>query len=436
MKRFASITIFIAFCMLFTSFHVEADQASDMQSKISDVNSQIQALDTQIKKLEGEIAVTSGQKTTLSNLIKQLNLTRLKLVTERTQTEKKIAATGLVINSLNNDISTKQKSIDAGRDVIRKMINVLQESDEKTFVEKVLSSDNLLAVDTLYSNTVSVNEQLKSHIQDFLNQEKDLSHAKASKEAEQSKLNTLKKSLIQKESAITATKKEKDTLLTETKNREKDYQKLLADNQKKRDAFEKQLSDYESKLKFILNPNLLPTAGSGVLSWPLDKIFITQLFGKTSSSGRLYASGSHSGVDFRASVGTEVKSMGTGVVIGVGDTDIYCRGASFGKWVFIRYDNGLSSTFGHLSLIYAKAGDKVVSGDVVALSGNTGHSTGPHVHVTVYASQGADVKSVPSISCNGHTYIMPIAPTFAYLDPMLYLPSITSKFIKDNSSKD
>ncbi|MEI6660452.1 MAG: peptidoglycan DD-metalloendopeptidase family protein [bacterium] len=436
MKRFTFILVTFTVFVFLLSYRAQADQAADVQQKISDVNTQIQALDAQIKSLEGQIAITTDQKTTLSNLIKQLNLTRSKLVAERTQTEKKIKATGLVINSLSNDIDAKQKSIDDSRKTIASMIKDLYENDKDILIEKLISQDNLSEVSKEYNSVISVNEQLSFHIEDLSKQEKILSDTKVTKETEQNKLSTLKKSLVQKEAAINATKKEKTNLLAETKNREQDYQKLLEENQKKRDEFEKQLSDYESKLAFILNPDLLPTAGTGVLSWPLDKVFITQLFGKTSSSGRLYASGSHSGVDFRASIGTEVKSMGTGTVIGVGDTDKYCKGASFGKWVFIKYDNGLSSTFGHLSVINAKAGDKVSPGDTVALSGNTGHSTGPHLHVTVYASQGADVKSVPSISCNGHTYIMPIAPTSAYLDPMLYLPKISKKSVKDSAMKD
>jgi murein DD-endopeptidase MepM/ murein hydrolase activator NlpD len=232
------------------------------------------------------------------------------------------------------------------------------------------------------------------------------------------------------------TKKEKDSLLTETKNKESNYKKILADRQKKRDAFEKELQNYETQLKFILDPSLLPPEGSGVLAWPLDTIYVTQLFGRTVAAKRLYTSGSHSGVDFRAAVGTPVKSMGTGVVVGTGDTDIYCRGASFGKWVFIKYDNGLSSTFGHLSVISSVAGQKVKAGDVVALSGNTGHSTGPHLHVTVYASAGAEVKTVPSLSCNGKTFIMPIASTKAYLDPMLYLPKVLSSAIKRDTARN
>jgi murein DD-endopeptidase MepM/ murein hydrolase activator NlpD len=179
-----------------------------------------------------------------------------------------------------------------------------------------------------------------------------------------------------------------------------------------------------SDKQFILDPNTLP--GSGVLSWPLENVFVTQLFGKTSASKRLYASGSHSGVDFRASVGTPVLAMADGVVSGVGDTDTTCPGASFGKWIFIKYNNGLASAYGHLSLSKVNVGQKVSRGEVVGYSGNTGHTTGPHLHVTVYAKVAAEVKTLPSKSCVGKTLTQPIAPVNAYLDPMYYLPAYKS----------
>lgn len=429
--------IFLCAIFLFaTNFMIYADQEQDVRKQIDDVSVQIQTIDREIAKLENQIVATGQEKDSLSNLIKQLVLTRSKLLKEKQKTQKKIMATTLVIGSLAKDIKTKQQKIDDSKKVLSKMIKDLYKSDQNNFTKKLLMSNSISDLSKSYNNTITFNDKIRSYAIQLSEQEKILSVSKLNKEKEQKNLTDLKKSLGQKELAISIAKKEKDTLLEETKNKEKNYQKLLEENRRKRDLFEKQLSDYESKLKFILNRDLLPSEGSGVLSWPLDNVFITQLFGRTSSSRRLYLSGSHSGVDFRASVGTQVKSMGTGVVMGVGDTDTYCKGASFGKWVFIKYDNGLSSTFGHLSSIIAKVNDKVVAGDVVGLSGNTGHSTGPHLHVTVYASQGADVKIIPSLSCSGKTFIMPIAPTSAYLDPMLYLPNISSKFIKDSTMKD
>lgn len=429
----ASLVLWCAFAMPLVSL---AATAESVNQQISSISAQIQALDKEIKQYQDQINLTTGQANTLANLIKELTLTRNKLLKEVEQTQKKITNTGLVIGTINNDIDAQQRSIDTSKLSISKMLQVLHERDNSNVLMQLFSKTSLIDTSREYNNIISFNKNIRNHIVDLKQKVDNLTISKNQKESEQQNLNKLKKSLVDKKLAVDATKKEKDNLLFETKNQESAYKKLLAESQKKRDAFEKDLENYESQLKFILNPNLLPSEGSGILSWPLDSIFITQLFGKTVSAKRLYVSGSHSGVDFRASIGTPVKSMGSGVVVGTGDTDLYCKGASFGKWVFIKYNNGLSSTYGHLSVISSSAGQNVNTGDVVGLSGNTGHSTGPHLHVAVYASQGADVKTVPSLSCNGKTFTMPIAPVSAYLDPMLYLPKLLSSMIKNDTRRD
>ena len=115
-------------------------------------------------------------------------------------------------------------------------------------------------------------------------------------------------------------------------------------------------------------------------------------------------------------------AMADGVVLGTGDTDLTCPGASYGKFVFIQYNDGLSSTYGHLSLIKSKVGDVVQRGEVVGYSGSTGYATGPHLHVSLYASQAVKMASRASAACSGRVYTMPIAPVNAYLDALYYLP--------------
>lgn len=431
MNNKSLIIISIMFFILFGgAIRVFATTASQVKEQINNINDQIKELDKEIAKISSQITKTGEQKNTLTKAVQELTLTRNKLLIEKTQTEKKIKSTGLVIDQLSDNIWTKQESIDRSEKSLKNMMYSLYQKEEESFLERILSKKGLDEISREYNDTLSINRKVRDYIYELTNQKNELHISKSQKLEEQDKLNNLKKTLTAKELAVLNTKKEKDNLLIQTKNQETTYQKLLAEQIKKRDAFEKSLSEYEDQLKFILNPKSLPKAGTAVFSWPLKNVFITQLFGYTSASARLYRSGTHSGLDFRASIGTEVMAMGKGTVMGTGDTDIYCKGASFGKWVFIKYDNGLSSTFGHLSSIVAKKGQKVKAGDIVALSGNTGHTTGPHLHLTVYASDGVKIDSVPSLSCSGKTFIMPIAASTSYLDPMLYLPKISPSFIK------
>ena len=174
-----------------------------------------------------------------------------------------------------------------------------------------------------------------------------------------------------------------------------------------------------------INPKRYPSSGKGILSWPLDNIRITQKFGVTDFSRltNAYNGHGHNGVDFGAPIGTKVKASLSGTVLGVGNTDAVCPGASYGKWVFIQHNNGLSTIYAHLSLIKVIKGSQVITGDTIGYSGITGFATGPHLHFGVYASQGVKILSRKSTVCGG-TYTIPIADLRAYLDPLAYLPPL------------
>jgi murein DD-endopeptidase MepM/ murein hydrolase activator NlpD len=97
----------------------------------------------------------------------------------------------------------------------------------------------------------------------------------------------------------------------------------------------------------------------------------------------------HPGQDFAVPVGTPVKSMSTGTVIFAGWQ------GGYGNKVEIRYWDGTVSWFAHNSKLLVKQGENVAPGEVVSLSGNTGHSTGPHVHVEIHPNDGSPVPPMP-----------------------------------------
>jgi murein DD-endopeptidase MepM/ murein hydrolase activator NlpD len=82
----------------------------------------------------------------------------------------------------------------------------------------------------------------------------------------------------------------------------------------------------------------------------------------------------HSGIDFRGPVGSPVYTTAPGVIVKAG------RHGGYGKLVEVRHENGVTTRYAHLSMIAVRAGQKVKRGDMIGKLGNTGRSTGPHLH--------------------------------------------------------
>ncbi len=107
------------------------------------------------------------------------------------------------------------------------------------------------------------------------------------------------------------------------------------------------------------------------LIWPLKRVqnqVISAYFG----DGR-----NHKGVDIASPKGTPIYAGQSGTVV----TAQYS--ASYGNYVVIDHGNGFQTLYAHASQLYVKAGDYVVQGQVIALVGSTGNSTGNHLHIEV-----------------------------------------------------
>lgn len=85
----------------------------------------------------------------------------------------------------------------------------------------------------------------------------------------------------------------------------------------------------------------------------------------------------HTGIDLAYPEGTPLQSIGNAVV----DRIVDYGNENVGKGVILRLADGKEVIYGHLSEIKVKVGQMVSDGQIIGLSGNTGHSTGPHLHL-------------------------------------------------------
>lgn len=438
---------FTALTLIFTAllgpFVATAQTVSpDVQKKIDQKTAEIQALQAEIAKYQEQVDAVADQANTLQGTLNTIAKTQQKLQSNISLTNKKVEKTELTINQNEKTIANLGSEIVSNTVALNETIRSLNMNDQRSLIELLASQKSVSDFMKDVDEVLRVQSEIKGHVSTMRVTKSSLEESQKDLARKKAELSQLTEQLADQKKIADAQAQEKANLLAQTRNQEAAYREQLEARKKQVEALNKELFEYESQLKFTLDSKSLP--GKGALAWPLDSVVITQRFGKTVDAKRLYVSGSHSGVDFRAAVGTPVYAVADGVVEGTGDTDKTCYKASFGKWVFIRHDNGLATAYGHLSVIKAVEGQKVKAGDLIAYSGSTGHATGPHLHLTVYASNGVDgeegarVADRPSTNsaCRGKVYRMPIAPTSAYLDPLLYLPKTTSGMFKVPSDAD
>ena len=127
---------------------------------------------------------------------------------------------------------------------------------------------------------------------------------------------------------------------------------------------------------------------------PVKNNAITSHFGYRKQFGRM-----HYGVDLKASVGDTVYAAFSGKVR---LTKFERNG--YGFFVIVRHDNGMETVYGHLSKFLVKPNQYVKAGTPIALSGNTGRSTGPHLHFeTRYMGVAMNPEKIFDF-INGTTY--------------------------------
>ncbi|MEK7509284.1 MAG: peptidoglycan DD-metalloendopeptidase family protein [Patescibacteria group bacterium] len=406
--------------MLGVPFILLAQSAADIQNQINDHQAQIEALNKEIAQYEKELAVVGEKKQTLQTAVNALDISVKQTQAKVRAKQSQIATTELQIKQLGGDIQEKEQLIAVDSAAIAETVRSLHESESASLVEMILAHNSIADVWDDTENIRVIQENMHGHVLSLLEVKEQLTEDKEVTEKKREELVVQKGELSSQEQSLAVQKKEQQNLLTQTKNQESNYQKLVEEKKTAKASFEAALNELESKLQYTLDPSHIPPAGKGILRWPLDAITITQQFGKTADSGRLYVSGTHNGVDFRASIGTPVKAALSGIVQGTGNTDAIRGCYSYGKWVLIKHGNGLTTLYAHLSQINVVEGQNVATGQVIGFSGVTGYATGPHLHFTVYASDAVQVRQLGSgKGCN--SAIIPVSALSGYLNPLDYL---------------
>lgn len=420
-----------------------AQSATEIQAQIEANNKQIEALKKEIAAFQKELDTLGKQKNTLQSAVSQLTISQKQLAAEIKSTERKISSANLRIKELTSSIGDKEATISNNQRAIGKSLRTVAEKESMPLVAELISSRSLSEAWQTADQAAQFNRALRENIATLRIARTELATDRDDVTKQKNELVLLQKDLTLQKRSVDANKAAQQKLLFDTQNQEANYQKLIAQKQAAEKAFEQELLNLQGQLDLIVNPDLLPKVGSGVLSWPFSVAFmnkcasrksyfgnlfcISQYFGNTpfsTANPQVYNGNGHNAIDIAAPIGTPVLAALSGTVLATGNTDLVRGCYSFGKWIMVVHGNGLNTLYSHLSSIDVVKGQEVGTGQVIGLSGMSGYATGPHIHFGVYATDGTQIMTLKQFrgataGCANAT--MPVATLKAYLNPLSYL---------------
>ena len=390
------MSLCFAFCSAFGATSAYAyESTKSLKEKKSKIQSQIDEAQKQIDKLSAEKSETQEYITALDKKI-QLKKDQIKalqkdadaLQQEINAIQANIAKTEQEIDETQREIDAKQALFDQTFNEYCQRLRAMYISGQASNLEVLLTSVDISSILTRSQMIKSVSEQDSAILDSLMTQMEEIEREKAALEEKRSQLNEEKKSLQEDKKVLTdniakieASKRELDeevakcnALMKKLSSQTAEYQEAIDDNE---DALRKVESEIQAAYARASRSKTGTIAGStgsgsGVLSYPTAYHSISAGY-PNYSSGRY-----HGGVDFPCPSGTSVCAAASGTVIAAKNLNY-----SYGHYLIVDHGNGLSTLYAHNTTLLVGVGDHVSKGQVIARSGSTGNSTGPHVHFEV-----------------------------------------------------
>lgn len=373
------VILLIAIFLLSTniSFAVTKKEIDAQKDKQSQIQKQTEEAEKKQKELEAKKSETMKQVESISHEIDVYE-------SQIDQLETKISDANAKISEAEKKLEENKKEHEEKEDMLKQRLVAVYESGETSYLEFLLTSQSLT---DFISNYYLVSEvtQMDAELLEKIEKEKQ-EIEKAKKEIEESKqqLTTAKAEKEGVASKLKTTKVEKDRyveqLTEDEKQLEKEIQELKQANARIANEIKVAEEKYKKQLEELKNSsssNNSSVAGSGFFMRPVNGGYI--------SAAEYYPSSGkfHGGLDYAIPSGTPVYAAADGVVMSTANLT-----GSYGTYVVIRHVNGLQSYYAHgtYGSISVSPGQIVKKGQKIMLSGNSGNSSGPHLHFEVRKS--------------------------------------------------
>lgn len=324
---------------------------NDLQQQINDKRQEMNNLKNELDKIKGQKASTQQQK----NLLDQRNSA---LTEEITLLEQQIDITTRSIAA--NEALEEQQT-----ELFHKQVRMEEEQGTLSYwsvLFKATSFSDLISRIDFINEIARYNKKVISDLQEI---RQELADDKAALEQQSEELNASKQEL---EGQISESMKLLAEYIKTEEGKQAEYDAIKAEEE----ALDDLMAAAEAKARELGLNDIAGTVGGYI--WPCNGIrWITSMFGGRQSPGGI-GSTNHKGVDIGTPMGTPVLAAKSGTVTWAS------WNGGYGNCVIISHGNGNSTLYGHLSGYNVTTDQQVKQGQVIGYSGNTGNSTGPHLH--------------------------------------------------------
>ena len=367
-----SITINVFSMMSFASEKSELNQKiKETKENLNDVNSQKEESQNKVDDLKSQIAEYEKEINSLKDEI------------EQKQKE---------IKEMQGKLDKLEKERQEKQDLLDQRLITMYENGETTYLDVLLSSADITDFISKYYMVETVTEADKELIEGLEADKKEIEETKnklnasldevEKKKEEQESIQTkLNKAKNKEEAKVESLTEESHDLEEDIEAYEKKMKELDAKEKAQEEALKHKIEEAEKNHGSNSGSSGSSSSGGSVSS----KGFIRPVTSGRITATMYYSSGKyHGAVDFGVSTGTPVYAAADGIVV----TSTWGGSDSYGYYIKIKHYNGLYTLYAHGSSLVAKVGQEVNQGDLIMYSGNTGNSTGPHLHFEVRKSPG------------------------------------------------
>ena len=394
-KKFVkALSLFLSLCFVFASFASSpalAASTSSLKDKKSKIQSQIDEAEKKISKLASEKKETQEYIAALDKKIQlkqdQIDILQAdanKLQSEINSIESSIDRAEKQIDKTQKEIDKKQAQFDKTYDEYCQRLKAMYVSGHASNLEVLLTSTDISSILARSQMIKSVSEKDSETLDYLMAQMEQIEKDKAELEAkinklseDKKKLEKDKKELTSQISTIESSKRELDNevaecnaLIRKLSSQSAEYQESIEENESALRKVEAEIQAAYARASRTGSTG--SGAHSGALGYPTDYRSISAGY-PNYSSGRY-----HGGVDFPCPSGSNVYAAASGTVIVAKNLNY-----SYGHYLIVDHGNGLSTLYAHNTTLLVGVGSHVNKGQIIARSGSTGNSTGPHCHFEV-----------------------------------------------------